>query len=331
MVSRTLLVLLPVFDREHSLEGVLSIPDPPKQAGLFCFNLGLATFTWSLTPYRGDSFLTTVSSFLVETVSTSAGFLELAGGGGAAGGGAEDRAPAHLVELVTYLDEAGFLLLLLIGVVGCLYVLAGSRGTHLSVTLAGSLAVMVVFVLGLPLFGIRNFVPGRWFAFMYVPLVLLGLIGVRYLSLRLPAWTAVAGIALLVVALPGVMLVASPAVADSPPVEEVQLRYGYTGSELAAVEATDRYVHADRTIYTDHPYQTVVERTGAQPAEPATVAANGTSDHDLVLYRTEQSGGTVYFEDTTGQGYRRTIDRRVLCAPSMDAVYDNGDAALCRR
>lgn len=331
MVGRTAITLVPVFERQNSLDRVLSVPDPPKQAGLFLFNLGFATFTWSLTPYRGDTFLSTMTSFLVDTVTSSAGFLELAGGGEPSGGGLADQAPQHLVQLVTYIDEGGFLLLLLLGVVGCLYVIHASRATHLTVTLFGSVTVMLVFVLGLPLFGIRNFVPGRWFAFLYVPLVVLGLVGIRYLSLRLPAGVTVPGLALLLLILPGMMLVATPSVADSPAIEEVQTRYGYTDSELAGVDAADRYVHADRTIFTDHPYQTVLERSGAHPADPATVPANGTASHDLVMYRAQQSEGAVYFQDESGNGYRRSLAENGLCTPGTNRAYDNGQVTLCTR
>jgi hypothetical protein len=331
MVARTVVTLVPFFERQDSLDRVLSIPDPPKQAGLFLFNLGFATFTWSLTPYRGDTFLTTVTSFFVETVASSAGFLNLVDGGGPTEAAAADQAPQALVTLVTYIDEAGFLLLLLLGVVGCLYVVHGNRATHLTVTLGGSLVVMLVFVLGLPLFGIRNFVPGRWFAFLYVPLVLLGLAGVRYLTLRLPRGATAPVIAVLLIVLPGVMLIASPAVADSPPFEDVQTRYGYSDAELEAVDATGRYLEGDRTLYTDHPYQTVVERTGSQPAEPATMPANDTHDHDLVMYRGEQSWNPVYFRDEEGNAYRRIVEPSEMCEPSMHTVYDNGVARLCTR
>lgn len=331
MVGRTVVTLVPVFERQDSLDRVLSVPDPPKQAGLFLFNLGFATFTWSLTPYRGDTFLSTVTSFFVETVTTSAGFLNLASDGQSAPAGAADQAPQTLVTLVTYIDEGGFLLLLLLGVVGCLYVIHSARATHLTVTLLGSVVVMLVFVLGFPLFGIRNFVPGRWFAFLYVPLVLLALIGIRYMSLRLPGWATAPSLAILLVVLPGMMLIASPSVADSPPIEEVQTRYGYTESELAGVDAADRYLHEDRMLFTDHPYQTVVERTGAHPADPATVPANGTARHDLVMYRAQQSQGAVYFQDDTGNAYRRSLSENDLCDPSSHRSYDNGDVKLCTR
>lgn len=332
IAARALLRLEPVFHREDSLERILSIPDPPKQTGLFLFNLGLITFTWSLTPHRGDTFLETISSFFIETLFTSAGFLNLAGGGGDdVSGGAEDQAPQALVELVTYIDTLGFLVLLFLGVVGCLYAIRGERATHLTLTFVVSVSVMLVFILGLPLFGIRNFVPGRWFAFLYVPLVILGLVGVRYLSLRLPTAATTVGVVVVIVLLPAVMLVASPAVADSPTFEEVQTRYGYTDAELAALEATDRYLHDDEVVYTDHPYQSAIERSGSQPADPATIPSNGTIEHDLVLYRVQQADGGVYFRDENGGEYRRSLERETFCDPSMDLVYDNADTQLCRR
>lgn len=327
ILARGLLAVSPFFENTAGLDRILSIPDPPKQTGLFLFNLGFAVFTWSLTPHRGGSFLTTLLSFFVDTVTTSAGFLDLAG---APPGGAEDQAPQAIVELVTYIDHFGFFALLFIAVVGFLYVLHGSRGTHLTLTLFLSAAVMLVFVLGLPLFGIRNFVPGRWFAFLYVPLVLLGLVGIRYLSRRMPGAVTAAFVLLLVAVLPGVMLVATPAVPDDPPFDRVQPRYAYTDSELAGVAAADRYLTDDEMVYTDHPYQTVVERRNARPAEPATVPANGSIDHDVRMYRAQQADGGVYFRDAVGGGYRRPMTLSEFCDPGMHHPYDNGAVVICR-
>jgi len=47
--------------------------------------------------------------------------------------------------------------------------------------LAAAFMLVFVFVLGLPMFGIRNFIPTRWFAFLYAPMAILGAIGLQTL------------------------------------------------------------------------------------------------------------------------------------------------------
>jgi len=83
--------------------------------------------------------------------------------------------------VVPYVDALGFLFLLGVTFVGCLYVVHRRRAEQSVFTLLLAAAFMLVFVLGLPMFGIRNFIPTRWFAFLYAPMAILGAIGLQTL------------------------------------------------------------------------------------------------------------------------------------------------------
>ncbi len=154
---------------------------PVNLVGLVVFNLGLTIFVWSLTPYRQDSFLATVLSYFTQTLEESAGFLNTAGDSSDGAEAGAEAAPTLIEQLVPYVDNLGFLLLLGATFVGCLYVVHRRRAEQSVFTLLLAAAFMLVFILGLPMFGIRSFIPTRWFAFLYAPMAVLGAIGVRTL------------------------------------------------------------------------------------------------------------------------------------------------------
>ncbi len=160
---------------------------PVNLVGLVVFNVGLTIFAWSLTPYRQDSFLETILSFFTQTLEESAGFLNIASGSTAGDEDAAEAAasPTLLEQLVPYIDVLGFLFLLGATFVGCLYVVHRRRAEQSVFTLLLASAFMLVFVLGFPMFGIHNFIPTRWFAFLYAPMAILGAIGLRTLSANL--------------------------------------------------------------------------------------------------------------------------------------------------
>jgi len=313
------------------------IREPVNMIGLLVFDLGFITLMWSLTPYQGDTFLETMMAYFYDTLATSAGFLNLAGGsaaGGeeataasAAGGGSELAA-----ELATYFDTVGFLLLLLLAVVGCLVALRRDLASQTTFTLLASVVVMLFLALGLPLFGIRNFVPGRWFAFLYAPMVLVGVAGLNYLSSYLSPRTFVAGLVLFAVLFPGVMLVSSEGTPDSPVFSGERERLSYTEEELAAVETIGDIAggeSAERPLHTDHPYQTVFERSGAHPAEPIELRDGRPTVHETAVYREYQSDGASYFRTERETAANLDYSAEAICPDGTNHVYGNGDVRAC--
>ncbi|UPV76854.1 hypothetical protein M0R89_20515 (plasmid) [Halorussus limi] len=309
--------------------------------GLLVFDAGFTLFMWSFTPYAGadQPFLSLVLSYLMETLASSAGFLNLVGGASrSSGGGAASAAPTLVEQVALYVDTTGFLLFMLLTFVGCLYVVHRKRASQATFTLLVSTAVMLVFVLGLPMFGIDNFVPQRWIAFMYAPMAVLGVVGLRYLSRSLDSRLFVALAVVLALAFPSVMVMSSNGTVDDPVFPGERERLSYTEQELAAVDtigamtgSPDRDELTGRQIlHTDHPYQTVFTRTRSYPAAPAVVNESRPVTHDLVVYREYQRRGASFFlTGENGSGKIRDIPQSRLCRPTMGEVYANGDVTMC--
>lgn len=311
--------------------------------GLLVFDVGFTLFMWSFTPYAGadQPFLSLVLSYLVETLQTGAGFLNLVGGtssSSSGGAAASSAGPTLLQEIALYIDTTGFLLFMLLTFIGCLYVVHRKRASQATFTLLVSTAVMLVFVLGLPMFGIDNFVPQRWIAFMYAPMAILGVIGLRYLARSVDARLFVALVVVLALVFPSVMVMSSNGTVDDPVFAGERERLSYTEQELDAVDSVgamtgspDRdQLTARQILHTDHPYQTVFTRTRNYPAAPAIVNTSRPVDHEIVVYREYQRDGASFFlTGVNGSGKIRDIPQSRLCGPDTGEVYVNGDVAMC--
>ena len=313
---------------------------PVNLVGLLVFNVGLTIFVWSLTPYRQESFLATVLSFFGQTLEESAGFLNIASQTDTEPSeeGAATADPTLLEQVVPYVDAAGFLLLLGLTFAGCLYVVHRRRAEQSVFTLLLAAAFMLVFVLGLPMFGIRNFIPTRWFAFLFAPMAVLAAVGLRLLVQQLNPGVVVACLLLVVLVYPGAMMFAPESNVDNPVFPEQHERLAYDESELVAAgsiaELTGspdgQEIRPDQQLHTDHPYQTLISRTGAYPSTTTgTVPDDGTASHEYVLYRSTQSTDGVYFQNEDGHAEIDTIRQEQLCRPDQATVYTNGDVTLC--
>jgi hypothetical protein len=302
--------------------------------GLVGFNLGLIVFTWSLTPYKGDTFLETVLSYLYVNLF-NAGFLTgVSGSGGSEGasGVAGEGGQTFLSQMSTYVTEAGFLLLILAGVLGCLTVLKRSRATQTTYTFVGAIVAMLFVVLGLPLFGIESFVPGRWIGYLYALLAIIGVLGFRHLANRTSLKVAGVVLLMLVLVYPNVMIMSNDGAMDSPVFSDQHERLSYTDQELAAV---DTYGDARPTdeggeIYTDLPYGTVWERTDAYPAEPLPAEAGRPVPQGTSVYRDYQSESASYFMNSqTEAATNLDPSKTEVCPPTTNYVYANGQVTVC--
>ncbi|QCJ46694.1 MULTISPECIES: hypothetical protein [Haloprofundus] len=311
--------------------------NPVNILGLVVFDVGLITFLWSFTPYKGGTFLETILSFLAETVASSAGFGNLAGGPSTASSESAASGPTPpLAELAAYIDVLGFLLLLLGTFVGCLYVVHRDRAKQSVFTLLIGTAIMLVFTLGLPMFGIRNFIPQRWFAFMYAPMAILTAVGVRYLVANLNPKILVAGLLVAALMFPGAMVASRNGTIDNPVLPQGET-LSYNEESVAAVHTIGEMtggpdpmeIRPEQQLRTDHPYQTVFKRTGAYTADTANVTDGDPVDHDVTVYREFQSSGTTYFVNEQGIGEPRDIPQERICRPSQSTLYDNGDVRMC--
>ncbi|WP_368408590.1 hypothetical protein [Halorussus halophilus] len=332
-----LVLQLGLFDPPDA-KGALGSKNPANLVGLLVFDMGLAIFTWSLTPYNQGSFLGTVLSYLTETIESSAGFGNTAQGVQEVEGVASQIPdPTLLEQVTTYIDATGFLLLLFGAFVGCLYVVNRRHARHSVFTLLISSAFMLVFVLGLPMFGIRNFIPQRWFAFLYAPLAILTAVGFRYFSAELDPRIFAVGLVIFALVFPGAMVMSNNGTLDNPAFDH-QTRVSYTQTELAAVDSIAEMTGSPESgnllpqevIYSDQPYYQVFMRTGSYPAEMATVPANDTQvNRNVTVYREYQSTGAPLWNVGTGVGWSSQIDKSRMCRPNQATLYTNGDVRLC--
>lgn len=325
-----------LFNPRMSKSLNFSPQDTVNLTGLLAFDLGLITFMWSLTPYKGGTFLETIFSYLNETVSSSAGFLALASKGSSSASPQTSEAlataPTLMENVVKYLDVAGLLMLLLLTIVGSMYVLRQENASHATFTGVVATVTMLLFVFGFPLFGIRTFVPGRWFAFLAAPMAVIAALGLGFLVRNLQPRSAVVVLLVFAVVFPTVTAVASHGTLESPPFADTQTRYAYNEEELAAAQtiATTYPGDEEATLYTDHPYQTVFERRYDRQMAVPTVS-NGTvpQSNGTIVYRTYQSDGAAYFRDNAGVAYRPDPPEPNVCSGARDVIYSNGDVEMC--
>ncbi|MCO8265025.1 glycosyltransferase family 39 protein [Haloferax sp. AB510] len=306
---------------------------PVNLAGLVGFNLGLIVFTWSLTPYQGDTFLETVINYLVLNLF-NAGFLQgVSGSGGSAGasGVAGSAGQTFFSQLSTYVTEAGFLMLIFAGLIGCLTVLNRSRATQTTYTFVGAIVAMLFVVLGLPLVGIESFVPGRWFAYLYALLAIIGVLGFRHLANRTSLKVVGVILLLFVLVYPNVMLMSNDGAMDSPAFPDQHERLSYTEQELAAIDTygSARSSQQGGELYTDLPYGTVWERTNAYPAEPLPAEEGRPVPQGITAYREYQSQSASYFPNEQDVATNLDPSKTEVCPPTTNYVYANGEVTIC--
>ncbi len=329
---------LSIFDRSLIDPDVFRVRNPLNIAGLLAFDGGFIIFLWSFTPYNGNSFLVTVLSYLKETLASSAGVLNLATPSSEGSSAtAASQGPTLVETIATYVDTTGFLLLLFGTCVGSLYVLNRRRAHQSVFTLVAAAAIMLVFVLGLPMFGIRNFIPQRWFAFLYAPLAVLTVIGLRYLATELDRRVIATVILIFVLVFPSVMVMSSNGTIDNPVFENQEAELAYSESEIDAAYTFGRItgspdghnLRPDQVVFTDHPYQTLFTRTGSYPADTAQINDSDPVTHDVTVYRQEQSEAATYFINSIGIGETRNIPEERICRPDQAVIYNNADVKIC--
>jgi len=296
---------------------------------LFLLETGVVAGLWSITPYRDSVFITELLETVDRAFATSVGFLNLVGsssGADTAAGAADAGTPIT----IAFADALGFFTLFFAVVVGTIALFRYRNASPATAMYAVAAGVLAIFTFGLPLFGFNTFLPGRWYAFMYVPMAFVAAAGCRFAVRHLSPRTAMAGLLLFALVLPGAMALNHKGTPDNPVFDEEYVTFAYEESELAAVETVraTRPASAD-PLYTDHPYRTVFERTGAAPANMLAVE-DGEIVHDTVVYRDYQARGAPVVLIGNASATRQLSPAEV-CRPTMHRLYTNGDVIVCTR
>jgi hypothetical protein len=230
---------------------------------------------------------------------------------------------------VQMLNSIGFLLLLLISLVGSFALLRHRSMESLPLSWLSFSGVMLFVVMGLPLFGLYFLIPMRWYAFLYVPLVMLAAYGVQYLEMTMPARGLVAALVVFSLVFPGAMLVNNKATHDDPVADDYYSQLAYTESELAAADTISTMHPEDEALRTDHPYFLYFRNAKLETAMPVNVSSGANSSGTHVVYREVQTTSGPRAE-SRGEMVRVKLSEAAVCRPSMDVLYSNGDVRYCR-
>lgn len=295
--------------------------------GLFVFHAGLLSLVWSVTPYRGGSFTGAMVNELRETIETDAGLFQLSGGAGTeAGSGSVAPVDPLLATLAQYIDIIGLVVLFGVAVGGSLYVLHHRRAEQATVTLVGAIIALMTYSLGLPLLGINTFVPGRWIAFLYAPMAVIGVIGFGYFLRELPGSIGTALAILLIVAYPTSMILSGTATLDDPVFDEVKPQVAFSEAELASMETLGQYGDG-ATVRSDSPYVNALQRSTDVNAGMVAIPEGEPIPHQVVVYREYQTTGAPIFARDGETAIIRTSHERMCGGRSQ--TYDNGDVTVC--
>lgn len=301
---------------------VLTIPrlTPDRPTNLFwvffgC--VGLVVGLWTVTPYSGagGSFVDTVLVFLREAHQTTTGIAIEYGVPEA------DYGMRPLGSAFQLVESAGFLLLAVAAGIGAIGV-GRDRLDQPTLTLVFATAVMGAILLVPALIGIRTFLPGRWFAFLFVPLAILGALGTERLGSLDPRWL-LACVLVFALVFPLSMAVSAPATVENP-VAEDRPQYAFSGAELTGMETIGE--HTTGTLYTDYLYAEAFDRTETHPAQSAALSGDGVEGDPYVHREYQATGSPLYGPDHNDLTVQQ-IDRETACRGHLS--YDNGKVALC--
>ncbi len=296
--------------------------------GLFAFDAGLLWLIWTLTPYRDSSFTGAMIEQIRSTIETDAGLFQLSGGAASAAS-SQTTSPVDpfVMTLAQYVDVLGLVTLFAAAVVGSIYILHHRRAEQATVTLVGAIVAMMVYSLGLPILGINSFVPGRWIAFLYVPMAVVGVIGLGYLIRDLPVPVAMVALVTFLAIYPGAMLLSTTATLDNPVFEDVKPQVAFNDEELAAMETFGETMPAETTVRGDSPFVNVLQRSQEVDGAVAVVPEGEPVPHEIVVYRQYQTDGApIFVQNGSTAILKPTHDR--MCG-GRSQVYDNGEVMTC--
>lgn len=302
---------------------VLSVPRltpnrPTNLIWVFLGCVGLVVGLWTVTPYSGagGSFVDTVLVFLREAHQTTSGIAIEYGVPEA------DYGMRPLDSRFQLVEAAGFLLLAVAAGVGTVGVANRARVDQPTLTLVFAAAVMGAVLLVPALIGIRTFLPGRWFAFLFVPLAILGALGTERLGSLGPRWL-LACVVVFALVFPLSMAVSAPATVENPVVEE-RPQYAFSGAELSGMGTIGE--HNTEPVHTDYLYAEAFDRTETQPAQSAALSGDGVEGDPYVHREYQATESPLYGPDHNDLSVQQ-VDRETACNGHLS--YDNGEVALC--
>lgn len=295
--------------------------------GLLAVALPITVVNWHVLLPGETSFLEGMLANAAEAIET-AGFLSLASASSVENEAIQSMAVSvpMPVQILNYL---GFLVLLFVTLVGTYTLMRYQERQLLSLTWISAMTLLLFVTLGMPLFGLYFLIPGRWYAFLYVLMVLVGAYGLEHFDRNMPVRQLVVVLVLVALLLPGAMLVNNKATHDNPVADDYYHRFAYTESELGAADTIDA-IHPDgTTLETDNPYYLFLRDAKGMSVSSLELTDEGAVSGDYVVYREYQTdaGPQVRYG---GENVRVQLQQNQVCRPSMHVVYSNGDVQYCQ-
>jgi hypothetical protein len=141
-----------------------------------------------------------------------------------------------VASTVTVINDGGYILLLVFGIIGALTYLHHRNRTGLTTALVLLMAFLIIVPQLLIIFSVTELLPDRWFMFSYVIMSLIAVAGLFRIASIIPG-NIMRISAILLIVLAGVFMMATSkdANADSPMMFNGANRTGYTQSELDVI------------------------------------------------------------------------------------------------
>jgi len=311
-----------------------------REAGLLTLLGGGFLLQSSVTKYNGPegsggTFLETTVGTLVESLSSTSGrpSAEIPETAGVVASGADAATPVEVL---------GGALLFGLAIVGGIYWLSEFRGPdqRLAVGLGTMTTAVSAFVFLPPIIGLNFFIPGRWFGFLYVPLVLLAAPGIVVLLTAASGekrfatrTTAIRfGLVLLVLTAPYVALMTlnGQGALDRPMLDDAPdaARQATTGTEVQTYEFVVEHA-GEEPVISDHHARQIIERHYGQPAaifRSRFETGQSTAPEDrLYVYRAYAETDHVSYELAYGDSRTRVYGPLPRASPRQSVVYTNGE------
>lgn len=231
---------------------------------------------------------------------------------------------------VAILNILGFLLYVFFGVIGCFYCLSKKNATKVKIPLIFMLIILYFIFFAFPIFGLRNIVPYRWPAFIYVTFVLfVGIAFFRFLYLFKTFNQKIIFILIILFISSLFMITNFVTDMDSPIYgKETNLETVWKMSEITLFEKINNYYQGEIVVDTqtrDWPFQTYIKRK-------ETVSYQSTAEGNInweymnnklvvwrriSLTRPIQVGGSIIF---VGKEFKNHLD------DNFHKIYDTGEA-----
>lgn len=240
----------------------------------------------------------------------------------------------------------GSSLLLFFAIVGALYWFHAKRtneGLFLGLGLGISVFTMLVFALGGPIIGMRNLLPGRWWAFIFAVFAIFGAVGFLFVvsqstsllesSDRLKTLVFIIIVGVLIISMVG----SATASSDNPYLDQGfdAERYSITEQEIAISEHSQSVGTDDITIETDRRFSQNIQRefvstrmVRVKYGNPDSVA---TETPKIIInrdYLSKPPAGVILTIDSKQWRVHGGFEIEQLNPNYRNTIYDNGEDEL---